>query len=36
MLASGLSEEETAQQAIQILIEEKNAMKQDPTLLDRA
>ena len=32
MLASGLSEEEAAQQAIQILIEEKNAMKQDPTL----
>jgi hypothetical protein len=32
MLAQGLSEEEAAQQAINILIEEKNAMQQDPTL----
>lgn len=32
MLSQGLSEEQAAQQAIAILIEEKNAMKQDPTL----
>jgi len=32
MLSEGLSEEEAAQQAIQILIEEKNAMQQDPTI----
>jgi hypothetical protein len=32
MLSQGLSEEEAAQQAIAILIEEKNAMKQDPSL----
>lgn len=32
MLAQGVSEEEAAQQAIAILVEEKNAMKEDPTL----
>jgi len=32
MLSQGLSEEEAAQQAINILIEEKNAMQQDPSL----
>lgn len=31
-LASGMSEEEAAQQAITVLIEEKNAMQQDPSL----
>lgn len=31
-LAKGLSEEQAAQQAITILIEEKNAMQEDPTL----
>lgn len=32
LMAQGLSEEEAAQQAIQMLIEEKNAMMQDPTI----
>ena len=32
LLAQGLSEEQAAQNAIQMLIEEKNAMMQDPTL----
>ena len=32
LLAQGLTEEEAAQNAIQMLIEEKNAMLQDPTL----
>ncbi|NLF83993.1 MAG: hypothetical protein GX568_08435 [Candidatus Gastranaerophilales bacterium] len=32
LLAEGLSEEQAAQNAIQILIEEKNSMKQDPSL----
>jgi hypothetical protein len=32
MLSQGLSEEEAAQQAISILIEEKNAMKQNPAI----
>jgi hypothetical protein len=32
MLSQGLSEEEAAQQAIAILIEEKNAMKQNPAI----
>jgi len=32
LLSSGISEEEAAQEAINILIEEKNAMKQDPTI----
>jgi hypothetical protein len=31
-MGQGLSEEQAAQQAIQILIEEKNAMQQDPML----
>jgi hypothetical protein len=32
LLSQGLSEEEAAQQAISILIEEKNTMKQDPSI----
>lgn len=32
LMGQGLSEEQAAQQAIQILIEEKNAMQQDPML----
>jgi hypothetical protein len=32
LLSQGLSEEQAAQQAITILIEEKNAMKQDPSM----
>jgi len=32
MLAQGMSEEEAAQQAISILIEEKNAMQQNPSI----
>jgi|LGVF01.2.fsa_nt_gb hypothetical protein len=32
MLAKGLSEEQAAQQAIQLLLEEKNAMKQNPSI----
>jgi len=32
LLAQGLSEEQAAQEAIQMLIEEKNAMMQDPSL----
>ncbi|MFA6660516.1 MAG: hypothetical protein WCS62_02780, partial [Bacilli bacterium] len=31
-LSEGMSEEEAAQQAISVLIEEKNAMKQDPSI----